>query len=71
MHNSQRRVKCDLEKPACGGCTKFGYECVYSQVVANTILSSLGQDELRTFQFYREQTSNDLSGYFDGVSIMG
>ncbi|ETN42709.1 uncharacterized protein HMPREF1541_01867 [Cyphellophora europaea CBS 101466] len=60
----ERRVRCDQKKPSCSACQKLGLECAW-RPVPTALPISLSNDELRSFQFYRENTAHDLRGYVD------
>ena len=59
------RLKCDEAHPSCVRCFRRAVTCRYRQPVHNALSILLSPAELRSFQFYREQTSRNLAGHFD------
>ena len=68
-----RRIKCDEGKPVCTRCSSTGRTCEgYQHLIAlplNTVQINIltNKKELRSYQYFRERTSSELSSYYDRV----
>ena len=61
-------MKCDGRRPACLRCTAGGYKCdgfIYDKL--SDPIQRLNAQEQRSFQYFQEQASFELSGFFDMV----
>ncbi len=59
------QLKRDEARPSCVRCWRRGLICRYRHPIHNALSILLSPAELRSFQFYREQTSRNLAGHFD------
>ena len=65
-----RRIKCDGSRPSCRKCFETGRICdgFPSDQCALRPVGNKDKEELRSFVYFSEKTSLELSGHYDEVS---
>lgn len=58
----QRHVRCDQTHPRCLACSRLGYSCEWPPPIFQVSISN-DVDELRSFQYYRENTLSEIQGF--------